>query len=119
MAVPGSHPTSLANPEEQELLAHKSFNRSSLNDAPVSGPASTRGQSCATVIGLSWVMSPSLDQGQRLAEAKALPSKHGRGDTPKGDQSVVSRGGRSGFRAAETTDTYFSLGKEVKSLRRV
>lgn len=44
-----------------------------LSQAPIH-----RGQSCATVIGLPWVISPSLDQGQRSAKAKALPSKHGR-----------------------------------------
>ena len=43
VVVPGSRPSSLANPGEQELLSHKSSIRSSLNDAPVLGPTPTLG----------------------------------------------------------------------------
>lgn len=95
VAVPGSsHPTSLANPEEQELLAHKSFNRSSLNDALSQAPHPPGPVMCYhdwPVLGHVPFPGPGR---QRLAEAKALPSKHGRVTPQRGNQSVVSRGGR-------------------------
>ena len=55
---------------------------------------------------------PSPGPGAEISKGERRPSKRGRGDTPKGNQSVVSRGGRSGFWAAETTDVHFSLDKE-------
>ena len=54
-----------------------SSNRSALNDAPVSGPHPPGPDMCYH----DWPALghiPSLDQGQRSAKAKALPSKRGR-----------------------------------------
>lgn len=113
VVVPGSRASSLANPGEQELLSHKSSIRSSLNDAPVLGPTPTLGRvmcyhgwpglgSCAHL----W------SQGQRSGQSKALRPKCGRGNTPKENRSIVTRGGGSGFWAVYTTDIHYSLGRE-------